>query len=452
MKSILEILVGEDYHSRIMNDRRRPNALGCARPRDAAHEVWMDGTLMAVMRNTLMEPSIRIEGASRVQSVALNRVAALTALFIAGFTTFLSVYATQPLLPQFRQIFQASELLVSLTVSATVLAVALAAPILGLAADYLGRKRVIVTAIVGLAIPTALAASSANLGQFVLWRFLQGFFIPGIIAVAIAYISEESPSHSVGWTMAIYVTGTVIGGFAGRFLSGFMAHHWGWRVGFIVLGAITFVGAAATYWLLPRSTKFVRRERSALSLRPLSMHLRNPQLLATYAVGFNVLFCLVGVFTYVNFYLADEPFLFGPTALGLVFAVYLIGAAVTPVAGRILDRAGYRLALVGATVMGATGMLLTLIRYVPAIIMGLALAATCAFVCQSAASSNVGKAATEARSSAAGLYVALYYLGGFAGSLVPGFFWSHGGWPGCVAIIICVQAITALIAYRLWRD
>lgn len=407
---------------------------------------------MAVLRNTVMEPCLQIEGRAKVQSVALNRAASLTALFIAGFATFVNVYSTQPLLPQFRQVFQASELLVSLTVSATVLAVALAAPVLGLAADYLGRKRVIVAAIAGLAIPTMLAASSANLGQFVFWRFLQGFFIPGIIAVAIAYISEESPRNSVGSTMAIYVTGTVIGGFAGRFLTGLMANHWGWRIGFMVLGVITFVGAAATYWLLPRSTKFVRGDRSALSLRPLAMHLRNPQLLATYAVGFNVLFCLVGVFTYVNFYLADEPFLFGPTALGLVFAVYLIGGAVTPLAGRVLDRIGYRRTLVGATAMGAAGMLMTLIHSVPAIIMGLALAANCAFICQSAASSNVGKAANEARSSAAGLYVALYYFGGFAGSLVPGFFWSHGGWLGCVAIIICVQAITAFIAYRLWRD
>lgn len=407
---------------------------------------------MTVMRNTVMERDLNIAAAPRVRAVALNRMAALAALFVAGFATFVNVYATQPLLPQFRQVFRASELMVSLTVSATVLSVAIAAPILGLAADYLGRKRVIVAAITGLAIPTILAASAANLAQFVLWRFLQGFFIPGIIAVAIAYISEESPRQSVGSTMAIYVTGTVIGGFAGRFLTGLMANHWGWRTSFLVLGILTFGGAAVTHLLLPRSTKFVRRDRSTLSFRPLAMHLRNPQLLATYAVGFNVLFCLVGVFTYVNFYLADEPFLFGPTALGLVFAVYLIGAMVTPVAGQVLDRIGYRRALVGATFMGAAGMLLTLIRYVPVIIVGLALAASCSFVCQSAASSNVGKAANEARSSAAGLYVALYYFGGFAGSLIPGFFWNNGGWIGCAGIIIGVQAITALIAYKLWKD
>ncbi len=44
------------------------------------------------------------------------------------------------------------------------------------------------------------------------------------------------------------------------------------------------------------------------------MHLCNPQLLATYAVGFRVLFCMVAAFTYINFYLAEKAFELGPAA------------------------------------------------------------------------------------------------------------------------------------------
>ena len=163
---------------------------------------------------------------------APSRVGVHAALFITGFGTFLNLYATQPLLPQFRQLFRASELMVSLTVSAPVLAVALVAPLVGLLADAVGRKRVIVAAMLGLTIPTALAGTSADLGQLIAWRFLQGFFVPGIIAVSIAYISEESPIESVGSTMSIYVTGTVIGGFSGRFIVGLVETHWGWRTAF----------------------------------------------------------------------------------------------------------------------------------------------------------------------------------------------------------------------------
>jgi predicted MFS family arabinose efflux permease len=381
-----------------------------------------------------------------------SRIGVLLALFVTGYATFINLYVTQPLLPRFREVFHASELMVSLTVSAPVLAVALTAPLVGLLADSLGRKRVIIAAMLGLSLPTFLAATSGSLSQLIVWRFLQGLFIPGIIAVAMAYISEESPRRAVGSTMATYITGTVVGGFSGRFIAGLCATHYNWRVAFVLIGAISLLGSLTTLRFLPRSTKFVRQTGTAASLASLRLHLKNPQLLATYAIGFNVLFCQVASFTYVNFYLADRPFLLGPAALGAIFTVYLIGAVITPVSGMILDRIGNLRTLRIAVGIIVTGMLLTLIHSLPVIITGLTLASTGVFACQSAASSYVGRAAGQARSSAAGLYVALYYFGGGMGSILPGFFWKQTGWVGCVALILFLQAAILLIAGRLWRD
>jgi YNFM family putative membrane transporter len=397
-------------------------------------------------KNSAISPSISGDAHDR------HRAGTLIALFIIGFGAFVNLYATQPILPRFRELFHSSELLVSLTVSAPVLAVALTAPIVGLLSDAIGRKRVIIAAMLGLTIPTILVATAANLGQIIVWRFLQGLFIPGIVAVTMAYISEESPEESVGSTMATYVTGTVVGGFAGRFFVGTTATYWGWRPAFVFLGAVTLASALAAWRILPRSTKFVRQRNIAAALKSMRMHLSNPKLLATYAVGFNVLFCLVGTFTYVNFYLADEPFFLGPAALASIFAVYLIGAVITPIAGRIQDRIGNRKTLIGAVGLSATGMLLSLIPSVPVIIAGLACMASGVFVCQSASSSHVGKVADEARSSAAGLYVSLYYLGGSVGSVLPGLFWKQTGWSGCVAIIICMQIAAILLANKFWQD
>ena len=56
-------------------------------------------------------------------------------------------------------------------------------------------------------------------------------------------------------------------------------------------------------------------------------HLRNPHLLATYAVGFGVLFNFIAIFTYVNFQLAAPPYRFSPTLLGAIFVTYLVGTA-----------------------------------------------------------------------------------------------------------------------------
>ncbi len=386
------------------------------------------------------------------QAVAALRPGIRPALFTMGVATFLPVYSTQPLLPVFRNVFHASELLVSLTVAATILAVALTAPIVGLLADRLGRKRVMVVALFGVAIPTLLAATAGSLGQFIVWRFLQGFFLPGVIAIVVAYIGEEVPHALVGSTMATYVTGTVVGGFLGRFATGLITAHWGWQGAMAALGVVTLAGAMITWWLLPCSTQFKPHAELDESLKALRGHLRNPQLLATYAVGFNLLFCLVATFTYVNFYLADAPFHLGPGALASIFSVYLVGVVMTPLAGKVIDRIGCRVALLGAAALASIGLLLTLIHFLPLIMGGLTIAACAAFACQSTASSHVGKAATHARSSAAGLYVGAYYLGGCVGSILPGLIWKQAGWAGCVAIIILMQAVTATLAYRLWKD
>lgn len=372
------------------------------------------------------------------------------ALFLTGFGAFLNLYATQPLLPLFRELFQASELEVSLTVSASVLAVALSAPLTGFVADRFGRKRVILTAMAGLGLTTAVAATATTLPGLIGWRFLQGVFIPGILAVAMAYISEESPPETVGSTMATYITGGVIGGFSGRFLPGVLAGSWGWPAGFLLLGVATLGSALLIGVLLPPSTQFVRQRMGFLTV--LGKHLQNPQLLATYAVGFHVLLTIVATFTYVNFYLADEPFRLGPTALSAIFAVYLIGAAITPSAGRLIDRVGYRRALIGAVGVSGAGILLTLVPRLPVIITGLTLLASGVFASQAAASTQVGRAAGDARSSAAGMYLTLYYFGGAVGSAVPGLLWHHFGWPGCVAFVLLMQGTMAWIAATRWTD
>jgi predicted MFS family arabinose efflux permease len=71
------------------------------------------------------------------------------------------------------------------------------------------------------------------------------------------------------------------------------------------------------------------------------------------------------------------------------------------------------------------------------------------FIANSAGSSYVGSAATESRASAVGLYVTFYYLGGSAGSAIPGFFWTHGGWPACVGGIALALLVAMSLAPRL---
>jgi predicted MFS family arabinose efflux permease len=370
------------------------------------------------------------------------------AVVIAGFCAFLGLYAPQPMLPELARSFHKTPGQISLLIGFSTIAVAIAAPFAGTLSDHWGRKRLIVLSALLLALPTALAATASSFGQLLFWRFLVGLFTPGVFALTVTYINEEWQQGS-GAVMSGYVSGTVVGGFAGRMMAAYIADYGNWRAAFVVLGLLNLVGAVLIWRLLP--TEQHRGPSASGMVKTMIGHLNNRPLLATYAAGFCVLFSLLGIFTYVNFLLAAKPFYMRPAALGRVFMVYLAGAALTPLGGRLIDRHGQRFAFMTGISISLCGVLLTLIPSVLAVLVGLSIFCTGIFIGQSAASSFIGRAARGAKASAVGLYVAAYYLGGSFGSAVPGVFWSRFGWGGCVTLIVLAQLFTAAIAKNFWR-
>jgi MFS family permease len=180
--------------------------------------------------------------------------------------------------------------------------------------------------------------------------------------------------------------------------------------------------------------------------------LGNRHLVATYAVGFCVLFTQTAVFTSVPFHLSAAPFNLGSAALGWLFAVYLIGAAATPIAGRTIDREGHRTGVLMAMSVGAAGSLLTLVPSLPAIVVGLALVATSVFFAQITASSHVGAVTTEDRGLSVGVYATCYYLGGSLGAALPVALWAWGGWMAAIGLVIAVQAAIVIVTWMYWPE
>src|SRR5438045_1562061 len=194
-----------------------------------------------------------------------------------------------------------------------------------------------------------------------------------------------------------------------------------------------------------------RQDGLAVSGRQMLAHLRNPQLLATYAVGFGTLFTFVALFTYVNFLLAAPPFNLSPTLLGAIFVTYLAGAAAVLGLGRAIARFGRRPLVVGAIALWACGALLTLVPALPAIIAGLAVAACGGFIVQATSTGYVALTAESGRTSAIGFYATTYYVGGSIGAVLPGLTWSAGGWQACVAMVLAMQAFMAAVILLAWK-
>jgi YNFM family putative membrane transporter len=374
------------------------------------------------------------------------------AVALAGLCSFINLYATQPLLPLFAREFQASPAQVSLTIGASTLAVAAGAPFVGLVADVVGRKRIIAGAMALMVVPTLLVALSQSIGELVLWRFVQGLLLPPIFAVTLAYIGEEWPPDEVASAAGAYIAAGGLGGFLGRFLSGIIADHGGWRAAFWVYAGITALSAGYVALALPRERRFVRAEGLGHSARLMLRHFLSPPIVATFVMGFAVLFSFVAAFTYVNFYLAAPPFELSASALGSIFVVYLVAVAVTPMTARWIRRIGRRALVMHAVAAWCTGLLITLIPWLPAILAGLTITSVSGFACQAAATGLLAERATVARSSALGLYVTCYYLGGSVGATAPALVWARAGWAGVVVLVILVLAAMAALVARFWRS
>ena len=264
------------------------------------------------------------------------------AVGLAGYCAFINLYSPQSILPLLSQEFHASAAEISTIITVSTLAVALTAPFTGTVADVLGRKRVIVAAMFVLVIPTLMVGLATTLSQLIFWRAVQGLVLPPIFAVAVAYIGDEWSTKEATTAAGIYSSGSSLGGFSGRLVTGLLADLIGWRAGFAALAGIAFAGAIAVAFLLPYERRFVRSEGLLASGRQMLAHFRNRQLLATYAVGFGVLFNFICTFTFVSFHLAAAPYNLSASWLGAIFVVYLVGSVLTPWTGWAVGRFGRR--------------------------------------------------------------------------------------------------------------
>jgi MFS transporter, YNFM family, putative membrane transport protein len=139
------------------------------------------------------------------------------------------------------------------------------------------------------------------------------------------------------------------------------------------------------------------------------------------------------------------------SAIGLVFSVYLVSLVTTPYAGRLVGRYGRRNVGLGALSLWLCGILLTLWPSVPAIVLGLMIAAGSGFLVQTCCQSFVATHVGDGKSSAIGLYVTSFYIGGSFGGLLPGLFWNVTGWTGTVALIVAMLFVMAAMVRFAWQ-
>jgi MFS transporter, YNFM family, putative membrane transport protein len=358
--------------------------------------------------------------------------AALLALYSAAAVVFADMYLTQPILPLLSHEFGVAPATAGLSVSVVVLLIALASASYGPLSDQLGRKPVMVGSCALLTAPTLLCAFAPSFNALLVFRALQGLCIPGLTAVAVAYLGDLVEPDALGSAVGAWIAATVAGGLIGRVTSGLIADMLGWRAAFGGFAALTFLCALALALALPRDTVGSaggwRRAYAGMF-----MHLRNRRLLGAFLIGGALFFGFIGIFTYLPYYLTGAPFGLAPGLVAFAYVSYLAGVIVSPLAGRLSRRVSRRVLIAAGVAIAMLAISLTLVPLLPVIVASLFVLCSGMFMAQAVAPALVNTLARQAKGGAAGLYLVFYYIGGTLGAVVPGFAWQAYGWSGVAA-------------------
>lgn len=371
-------------------------------------------------------------------SVPGLRAPVLAALNFAAVAVFADLYVTQPILPVLSQEFGVSPATAGLTISATVLMIALVSAGYGFLSDLIGRKPVMVASCALLVVPTLLCAAAPSFRALLVCRALQGLLMPGVTAVAVAYLGDYYAGADLGPKVGGWIAASVAGGLTGRVISGLIASWIHWRAPFVAFGLLTL---AAAFWmgraLPPRRT--TERIKLAHAYRGMFRHFRNRRVVGAFIIGSTVFFAVIGMFTYLPYYLTAPPFRLSTAVVSSAYLVYIAGVLASLISGRLASRVGARALMGAGLALSCFGVIGTLGQFLPTIVLSLIVLCIGMFTVQSTAPAFVNANAVGVKGGAGALYTSFYYFGASFGSVLPGHALQLWGWKGVV--ITCFTAL-----------
>ncbi|MED4631967.1 MFS transporter [Peribacillus frigoritolerans] len=379
----------------------------------------------------------------------------ILALFLGSFVTFADLYSTQPVIPVFAKQFGVSPAMASLTLSFATGTLALCLLLVSFFSENIDRKKIMGTALtLSALLSICVSFIQDDLYILIAIRAIQGAVLAGFPAIAMAYINEEFHPKSLGYVMGIYVSGSSIGGLAGRLIVGVLTDHFSWNIAIGSLGALSLIISLAFWWMLPPSQHAVRVRVSLSRIKTSLINiLRNNRLVLLFGMAFLLMGSFVTVYNFVGIPLMGPPYHLSQTLIGFIFIIYLVGTFSSTWMGKLADQYGRSVVLLIGIAIMLMGALLTLLDPLLLKIMGLALFTFGFFGAHSIASSWVGSLADKSeKAQASALYLLFYYAGSSIVGASGGLFLMKFGWGGvisAVSILILLAAACAMMVEKV---
>src|SRR3990170_3802771 len=115
-----------------------------------------------------------------------------------------------------------------------IVAAAVVMPLTGYLSTWLGRRRLLLTAITGFVVSSALCCMAWNLESMVLFRLAQGVFGAPLVPLSQAILLDAFPRNRAGQALAIFGMGIMVAPVIGPALGGYLTETYSWRMVFYI--------------------------------------------------------------------------------------------------------------------------------------------------------------------------------------------------------------------------
>jgi EmrB/QacA subfamily drug resistance transporter len=137
-------------------------------------------------------------------------------------------------------------------VTAYLLASTVTVPIYGKLSDIYGRRLFFIGGMVIFLAGSALAGTSQDMTQLIIYRSIQGLGAGGMMPIALAIIGDIFPPSERGKWQGLFVAVFGLSSIVGPTLGGWITDNWGWRWVFYVNMPVGIIAIVTAGFVLPK--------------------------------------------------------------------------------------------------------------------------------------------------------------------------------------------------------
>ncbi|MEM6503431.1 MAG: MFS transporter [Cyanobacteria bacterium P01_C01_bin.89] len=281
-----------------------------------------------------------------------DELSTIVILLSAGALSSMTGGTVDPVFPDITQSLVMDDRWTGTVASLHILTTAIAGPIMGLLADRLGKKLILVSALIAYAVFGSMGGLAQNTEFYILSRLLVGVASGGIAAASIGWLATkydgEVRSRILGYAASALASASIVFPLVGGWVGSF---GWRWAFAIYILG----IPVALVVTLGLRATSDGPNE--ALEQLPLLRKtLKQPDLWLTFAGLALSSACFAMVIVYAPLYFSET---IGADSVlnGMILAARAIGAAILAAVGasKLARKVGVRRAIaIGFLIMSIT--------------------------------------------------------------------------------------------------